>query len=74
MLWANWNGDELQNIFHNLTEISVLVGSVTVFCWIWLANNLINNAFLAITADGYIKQRRSGMYSWLKNDLVDPED
>jgi hypothetical protein len=73
MLWANWNGDELQNMWHNnLYAIKVIMGPFVLYCWIWLSNNLIQNSFLAIIADGYIEQTKVGMFDWLEDGINDP--
>ena len=74
MLWAMWNGDELQNMYHALSPIKVIMGPVMLYVWVWVSNNLIQNAFLAIVADGYVEQSQTGMFSWLMDDLDDPDD
>jgi hypothetical protein len=75
MLWATWNGDELQNLYHNLTPINFLGAFVFCWSWIWFSNNMIHNAFLAMVEDGYVKQEKVEKFGWLKNELhEDPID
>jgi len=75
MLWATWNGDELQNLYHNLTPINFLGALVFCWSWIWFSNNMIHNAFLAMVEDGYVKQEKVEKFGWLKNELhEDPID
>jgi len=50
------------------------MGPVMLYVWVWVSNNLIQNAFLAIVADGYVEQSQTGMFSWLMDDLDDPDD
>ena len=69
-----WQGDELQNMYQVVTPLKTLMGPVILYGWIWLSANLIHNAFLAIVAQGYLDQKKSGMFSWLKNDLDDPDE
>jgi len=73
MLWANWNGDELQNMYHAIFPISIMVGPVFLYAWIWFSNNMIHNAFLAMVEDGYVLQSKKGMFSWLTDELEDPD-
>lgn len=55
MLWAMMNGDDLQNVGHNLQNLGVPKFIVILLCtlWIWIGTNVIMNVFLAITEDGY---------------------
>ena len=73
MLWANWQGDELQNIYHALTPISFLGATVFAYSWIWFSNNFVHNAFLAMVEDGYVKKSKEGIFSWITNDFNDPD-
>lgn len=73
MLWALWNGDEPQNMYHYLTPISALMGPIFCYAWIWFSNNCIQNAFLAMVEDGYVRASRTSMFAWIKNDLQDPD-
>lgn len=54
MLWASMNGDEVQNLYYYLTPIHFVVAVVFCYSWVWIGNNLITNAFLAMMEDGYI--------------------
>lgn len=75
MLWAIWNGDELQNMWHGaLYPISWIMGPIMMYIWVWVSNNLIHNQFLAIIADGYIEQTKVGFHDWLEKDIKDPEE
>mmetsp|Transcript_10034 Transcript_10034/g.15271 ORF Transcript_10034/g.15271 Transcript_10034/m.15271 type:complete len:279 (-) Transcript_10034:836-1672(-) len=55
MLFTIMNGDEVQNIYHNLIGISFVLGAGFAYFWVFVSNNLITPTFLAISEDGYIK-------------------
>ena len=45
-----------------------------LYLWIWFSNNCIHNAFLAVVEDGYILQSQVSTFSWLTDDLQDPDN
>lgn len=61
-------------MFHALTPLSLFVGPFFLYMWIWFSNNCIHNAFLAMVEDGYILQSRESTFSWLTDDLKDPDE
>lgn len=74
MLWSTSNGDEVQNVYHNLTGMSFLMGAIFCYGWIFFSNNCITPSFLALSEDGYIKQSKTEKFSWLSDNLIDPVD
>jgi len=74
MLWAIWNGDEVQNIYHNLVPLNLVMGAFFCYAWTWFSNNCITNAFLAMIEDGYVKQSREGNFRWIRDEFQDPEE
>ena len=73
MLWANWQGDELQNIYHALAPISLIGATLYCYSWLWFSGNMLHNAFLAAVEDGYVKKAKESMFNWITNDLYDPD-
>ena len=57
MLWSAMNGDEVQNLYHFLTPINFIIAVIFCYSWVWIGNNIITNAFLAMMEDGYITQK-----------------
>jgi len=49
------------------------MGPFILYLWIWFSNNCIHNAFLAIVGDGYALQSKETQFSWLTDDLKDPD-
>ena len=66
-------GDELQNIYHNLIPINFIIGSIFAYSYIWFSINCIQNAYLAQIEDSYVKQSKKSIFSWLQDDLDDPD-
>lgn len=56
MLWALWNGDEIQNVYYYLAPINYFVTFLFCYTWVWFSNNMVHNAFLALLEDGYTMQ------------------
>lgn len=54
MLWANWNGDELQNMHLAFSPEYPLICFFVLYFWIWYSNNIITAMFLSIIEDGYV--------------------
>lgn len=58
MLWATWNGDELQNVYHFLLPLNYFMTVIFTYSWVWFSNNMVHNAYLAMLEDGYVKSGR----------------
>jgi len=54
--------------------INYFVTAVFTYSWIWFSNNMVHNAYLALLEDGYVKQGKSSKFSWLRDDLEDPDN
>jgi hypothetical protein len=74
MLWSVLLGDEVQNIYHNLLPVNAIGAFLFCYIWTFFSNNFIMPAFLAITEDGYILQSKTSKFSWLQDDLADPDE
>jgi len=49
------------------------MGPFFLYLWVWFSNNCIQNVFLAMVEDGYVMQSRESTFSWLTDDLKDPD-
>jgi hypothetical protein len=38
MLWSMWNGDEVQNLYHALSPVSIVLGPLMLYFWILFSN------------------------------------
>mmetsp|Transcript_7867 Transcript_7867/g.13191 ORF Transcript_7867/g.13191 Transcript_7867/m.13191 type:complete len:265 (-) Transcript_7867:555-1349(-) len=62
------NGDEVQNIYHNLVPLNFVIGFFFCFTWVFFSNNCLTPTFLAISEDGYIEQSQQTKFGWLEDD------
>jgi len=53
MLWSLMNGDELQNVYQEISSMNFVVAVIFMYTWIWVGNNFFTPAFLAVNEDGY---------------------
>jgi hypothetical protein len=74
MLWALWYSDEVQNVYHELTQVNFLLGTLFCYCWAFFVANIIHNVFLAMVEDGYVHQSRVSSFDWLNDELNDPDE
>lgn len=54
MLWSSMNGDELQNLWYFLEPLNLLASLFFCYVWVWIGNEFISPALLAIMEDGFI--------------------
>lgn len=71
MIWALWNGDECQNMYYALIPQFSLWAIFYMCLWIWFANQLIHNQFLAVIEEGYVEQTKVEIFDWLEKDFQD---
>ena len=53
MLWSLMNGDELQNVYQEVSPLNFIISVFFMYTWIWIGNNFFTPAFLAVNEDGY---------------------
>lgn len=56
MMWANYNGDELQNMHMAFLPEYALICPIMLYFWIFVSNDLIHSVFLALIEDGFVEQ------------------
>ena len=74
MIWSLWYSDEVQNVYHELTQINFLIAAIFCYCWSFFSANIIHNVFLAMVEDGYIHQSHVNSFDWLNDELHDPDE
>lgn len=66
-LYAMIQGDELQDVFRDLTSIQMLAGLIFLYTWVFFGMAVITNTFIAIVEQGFLSTKRMTRFEWLKN-------
>jgi hypothetical protein len=70
-LYSMIQGDELQDVFRDLTSIQMLTGLIFLYTWVFFGMAVITNTFIAIVEQGFLKTKRMTRFEWLKEQKPD---
>lgn len=73
-LYSMIQGDELQDVFRDLTSIQMLTGLIFLYTWVFFGMAVITNTFIAIVEQGFGQTKRMSRFQWLRTDTNDQKD
>ena len=62
------HGDSLADIWADMSGIEYLLANIYLYVYISLAICVINNVFIVVIEDGYVRSKYFDWNHWLKND------
>lgn len=65
-LYAMIQGDELQDVFRDLTSIQMLTALLFLYLWVFFGMTVITNTFIAIVEQGFLDTKKMSRFAWLK--------
>ena len=65
-LYSMIQGDELQDVFRDLSSIQMLTGLIFLYVWVFFGMAVITNTFIAICEQGFLTTKRMSRFAWLK--------
>jgi len=72
-LYSAMAGDELQDLFRDLTGFKTLLGLLFLYTYVFFAVAVINNTFIAIVEQGFSQTKSRSRFEWAKRIGRDEE-
>ena len=67
-LYSMMNGDELQDVFRDLTSIAKLPALIFLYVWVFIGVAVITNTFVVIVEQGFSSTRHQSRFEWLRKN------
>jgi len=65
-LYSMIAGDELQDVFRDLTAIQLLTSLIFLYLYVFFGIAVITNVFIAIAERGFTETKSKSRFDWIK--------